>query len=336
MILNRFQIKYFLFTFVFIIISLFLMIIRYFIFSDDKLILKPFPENIEVSVWEWRRLPIDNKDKTLDIFADEGIDTIYLDVSDYIENPLSSIDEELSSYIHTANQKNIKVQALIGSPLWTLPSHRYLLDKTIMFVKEYNQKHTQEKFDGLHIDIEPYKLSIFELQSNEILTDYLTEIKNMVQKINVAQINNNLDKTFRFGISIPSWFNGNNEKIKTIKWEGEEKTIFKHIVKIVSILPRPYVVIMAYRNQTAGKNGSIALVKNEIEFTNKYVPRVKILVGQETNNIEPNEITFYGKTKLDFKKAVNEINSEFSNYKTFAGIAINNAKSFQILILLNK
>lgn len=333
---NYVQIKYFLFTLIFVIISLFLIIIRYFIFAENKIDAMTFQNNIEASVWEWRRLPIDNKDRIIDFFAKEGIDTIYIDISDYIENPLSDIEEELHSYIFTANQKNIKVQALIGSPLWTSSSHRYLLDKTVDFVIEYNQKYSNENFDGLHIDIEPYKLTVFESQPNEILKDYLAEIKKVVQKINTAEINNNLKQTFRLGIAIPYWFNGSHEIIKTVQWEGEEKTMFKHIVKIINVLPQPYIVIMAYRNQAVGEKGSIALVQNEIKFTNKYAPRIKIIVGQEMDNVEPKEITFYGRTKSDFKKSASEIISEFSNYKTFAGIAVNNAKSYEIFILESK
>ena len=76
---------------------------------------------------------------------------------------------------------------------------------------------------------------------------------------------------------------------------------------------------MSYRNRTAGLNGSIEISRNEIETANKF--RSKIVIAQETSEVEPAYITFFNTSKSLYDSEINLLQNRFRGEKSYGGIA---------------
>lgn len=88
---------------------------------------------------------------------------------------------------------------------------------------------------------------------------------------------------------------------------------------------------MAYRNATAGPNGSIALFSGDMNAVLAAGSRTELLAGQETGDVRPPETTFYGMTCADFDAAATQIADAFDGDTPYGGIAVDDVESLEAL-----
>ena len=89
----------------------------------------------------------------LEFCKSEGINEIYVSVS-----ARSEADEErqLARLIALVHRSNIRVEALLSSTDADEPGkHRDTLLSHVQVVMQFNQSHPADRFDGIHLDIEP-------------------------------------------------------------------------------------------------------------------------------------------------------------------------------------
>jgi hypothetical protein len=72
---------------------------------------------------------------------------------------------------------------------------------------------------------------------------------------------------------------------------GEVKPVAHHIIDMVRRLYRAYLVVMSYRNQTGGPDGSIALARGELDYAAGLGASCGLVVGQQYGDVEPDAIT---------------------------------------------
>jgi outer membrane protein TolC len=113
-------------------------------------------------VWDSRRLPFDHPQDTefWSRLAATGIDRLLVSFDapqlDALQRGKTRID--LTRFLETAREKNIRIDLLLGEPLWILPAYRQDLMAII-------QQMADLPFSGLHLDLEPNQLD--DAQYNE-------------------------------------------------------------------------------------------------------------------------------------------------------------------------
>jgi hypothetical protein len=83
----------------------------------------------------------------------EGINEVYVSVSARSE---ASEDSQLAHLISLLHRSNVRVEALLSSTDADEPGkHRETLLDHVNEIVQFNQKHPADRFDGIHLDVEP-------------------------------------------------------------------------------------------------------------------------------------------------------------------------------------
>jgi hypothetical protein len=302
-----------------------------------------FPTNKEIGVWLWRSPTSYNNDELEGMFSyakKQGINTFYVNVGEYLDiqnirdarernTQLANYVKKVEQFNSRANSYGIAIHGLVGHATWTLDSQQYLPHSVLGFVLWYNKNHSKEfQFAGMQFDIEPYGRDDYNKDTaNAIYTEFLDLASSLVKDVK------DTNTPLVIGFTVPFWLDGQtNETVQSFAWH-EHKSLHPvyHLLNILNQIPGGYIAIMDYRVTTTGRNGSIALAKNELDYARQYAPNTKVLVGQEASDIEPRSITFYGRTKRELKRAVNKILVAYSTNPNLKGFAIHHFESYQKL-----
>lgn len=238
------------------------------------------------SIWWW-----DNRiDSTtyIDFAEDNNINEIY-----YYS---SSLDDKTNSFIEQANSKNIKVYWLIGEYEWI--EDNSLLDEKFATYIAYQNEY-KNKFEGIHIDIEPHQHPEFDLRRQELITKYVELVIAL----------NNKYKDIKLEYDIPFWL---DDKV-TI--DSITKPAYEFVIDNSS-----KVTVMSYRD-SAEKIYDVA--KEEIEYAK--VNNKTLNLSVETSQNEDDIVTFYEEGK-DYM--MNELSKLRDMIPKNFGIAIHHIKSF--------
>ncbi len=334
--------NFILFT-IFILVAVFIVTIRYFITPEmpetltEVKQIKKLPTQSVNAVWDWSFENREDNIAFFDSLNSMGVNLVYLNISGYIdifEQSDLSIKEiernkfidKIDAYISIANGKNIKVQALIGNKEWGNASHRYLNQIAIDFIEEYNASHPEGGFSGIQFDIESYNQDNFTVQNQQaIFSEFLDTVEQITKRFGDLQGSGVNFSAFELGFAIPYWFDGENGNIEKVYWNGEEKHVLYHLLNRINTIQNGYIVIMAYRNFADGTDGVIEHSKNEVNFLRDYLPRVRIIIGQELTNVQPKKITYFGKNFKYMLGELDKISAVFEDSQNFVGFAYHQA-----------
>jgi hypothetical protein len=88
-----------------------------------------------------------------DFCTSAGVNEVYVSVSPRTE---PAEEGQLAQLIGILHRSNIRVEALLSSTdADELGKHRDSLVQKVQSIVEFNQKHRAERFDGIHLDVEP-------------------------------------------------------------------------------------------------------------------------------------------------------------------------------------
>jgi hypothetical protein len=122
--------------------------------------LSAFAQNASAPVhglWVWKSptvLAAPHAAESLrDFCKSQGINEVYVSISARTE---ASEETQLTHVINLLHRSNIHVEALLDSADADEPGkHRDSLVQKVQTIIQFNQKHPSERFDGIHLDIEP-------------------------------------------------------------------------------------------------------------------------------------------------------------------------------------
>lgn len=251
-----------------------------------KLYLNSKDNQLKFSIWWW-----DNRIDTttyLNFAEDNNINEIY-----YYS---SSLDDKTNSFIEQANSKNIKVYWLIGKYEWI--EDNSLLDEKFATYIAYQNEY-KNKFEGIHMDIEPHQHPEFKSRRQELITKYVELVIAL----------NNKYKDIKLEYDIPFWL---DDKV-TI--DDITKPAYEFVIDNSS-----KVTVMSYRD-SAEKIYDVA--KEEIEYAK--VNNKTLNLSVETSQNEDDIVTFYEEGK-DYM--MNELSKLRDMIPKNFGIAIHHIKSF--------
>ena len=301
--------------------------------TENKLILPP------KAIWIWHsplNMSMETMKTELSFLEQENFDTVYIDITEYIDiyesnNTLAqaAFTTKLKTFTVIAAEKNIKVEALVGGVIWSEPNYNYVPEILLKYVITFNEdpKNTV-KISGVQFDVESYNSPQFTTWKNQsrILTEYLIMVDNLTTIVATES------PDLKLGFAVPFWFDGITRDLPIITFNEKAKPVGFHVIDILDKTENGYIVIMDYRNRTDGINGSIHLAKPQLNYTSLNAKNTKVIIAQETVDVQPASITFYGKSKYALEKALSELNKAFGDNEAFTGFAIHDSDGYRTLV----
>ncbi|MDD5449308.1 MAG: PDZ domain-containing protein [Candidatus Omnitrophica bacterium] len=195
-------------------------------------------------------------------------------------------ETRLRSFLKEAHARGLVVYALDGSPDFCLEQNHKLVFAQVKAILDFNKNGaTQERFDGIHYDNEPYLLPAFQSSLKEEIINQFVAL-NREAKALIGQNGVKLE----YGIDCPFWFD-------------EVDSLYKRLIDICDI-----VGIMDYRNFALSPDGMIAHAMNELKYASQV--QKKIIVGVETSRYPKQQVYFVSVLSADeFNKKAKEPDS---------------------------
>lgn len=281
----------------------------------------------ENGVWVWES-PIEmsraRASFVVNSAADHGFNVIYITIDDYLKivvQPNGATKQAqkdayflaLSKIVLDANAKGVSIDVEGGWRDWAIPENRWKGYALIDFVKEYNQRYPNAKVRGLQYDVEPYLLPTYERNKVGALKPFVEFIDESTKRMEAV------DATFT--VVIPHFYDSKQKWTPAINYKGTTKHTFTHLLAILERKPGSMITLMSYRNFYSGKDGTEQISKAEIAEASSGSYSTKIIVAQETGDVDPAYVTFFGMTKNDLNKNLVLIREGFAPYSQFGGVA---------------
>lgn len=262
-----------------------------------------------------------------------GVNTIYVSIDSYLdifvmpkgqERELKGkkFSDKLEYFINQANQRGIAVDAEAGWRNWAEEGNTYKGLAIVNYVKTFNTEH-KNKFRGFQYDVEPYLLDSYEENKVSVL-------KNFIKLIDQTEYFLGADN-LKFSVAIPDFYDKKDGLTPKISYNGRKDYTLGHLLNILDRRPDSSIIIMSYRNFAEGKDGSIEISNNEMQTAKKGAFKTKIIIAQETGDVPPPYITFHDTSKGYLLGQISKINTAFSPYSNFGGVAIHYANAFLAL-----
>ncbi|MDR3594657.1 hypothetical protein [Clostridium sp.] len=265
-------------------------------------------KNQQYSTWLWDTSQIvKSPDEILNFLSTNNVKILYLQI-DYNLNP-----DAYRSFIKKASMKNISVHALDGSSDWVSDSGTN--KQKIFFdwlTKFQNTSSANEKFNGVHLDVEPYLNPDYNINMNKTLESYQAFLLNSLSNSNYLGLSLSID--------IPFWFDGVNYNTKY-----GTGSLADWIMKNTK-----NAVIMVYRDNAAGDNGIINLASKELALGKLYNADVSIAVETQKSD-EGNYVSFYEEGVNCMNRELDKVYTSYKNNSSFGGFAIHNVMSWMKL-----
>lgn len=251
-----------------------------------------------------------------------GIGTLYLYADDYRgRNPIQQERDAYRALIGRLHGQGFQVEALLGSyPMKTweyvLPERDATARAMMRHILDYNAAvDPRERFDGVHLDIEPHALDSWNEATREDLSRrFLDRSREWVALARQAGAG------FRIGAAIPFWYDG-----FTVAWGGARKPLNAHVQELYD-----YVAVMDYRNRAEGPDGILAHAREEVACGSALGKPV--ILGLETGEAEPAKLTFAHLGPEIMAREMAAAERGLARRKAFAGFAIHHLRTWMELL----
>lgn len=258
------------------------------------------------------------------------INVLYVTIDDYLtidalpsgtakDAAKTAYSNALQLLIQRAAQVNIAIDAEAGWRDWAEPGQTYKATAIVNYVLSYNNTHDY-RIRALQYDVEPYLLSSYE--SNKAVV-----LGNFVALVDRTAIQMNTNST-GFSIVIPHFFDDTQKWTPAITYQGTTTYTFNHLLRIMNTRPNSRIILMSYRNFATGDNSTTAISNTEVSEASVGGHPTKIIVAQETGNVDPGYVTFYGLPKSTYITEANKVISAFTGYSNFGGMAVHYVDPF--------
>ncbi len=282
----------------------------------------------EYGVWVWDspvQMTAAKAEEVINQAAAADFNTVYITIDDYLDIAVLPDGATKTSgkqqYMNALNRIIVKAKALGieidvegGWKDWGDLQNTWKGYALIDFVKEYNQLYPQAKIRGLQYDVEPYLLSTYERNKVGALLPYVAFIDESVKRMK------NVDATFT--IVIPHFYDSTQRWTPLLTYNEEVAYPFTHLLKILEQKPGSSIIIMAYRNFFTGADGVEGLSVPELKEASNGNYSTKVIIAQETGNVSPDYVTFFGLSKEELYVQLSTIQTSFAKYTNFGGSAV--------------
>lgn len=255
-------------------------------------------------LWDTKRIATESED-ILSFLQQNGANLLYLQV-----NQENVAMKEYQKFLRLAHDSGIEVHALDGSPEWALHEHYHKLQAFADWVHQYNLSvPEQERFSGIHLDIEPYLLPRWKQNRSEVVREWMETTANIVSYIKANQ-------QVQIGADLPFWLD--------VVPAGKRNT---PPLSTWMIGKFDHVTLMAYRNMAASKDGIVEHVKHELKAAKALNKKVVVGVNiRQTSEAE--KVTFAKKGKAEMERQLKIADALLRPYSSYAGQAVHDYESW--------
>lgn len=239
----------------------------------------------------------------LSFYKNQGVNVIYLQINRNI-NSLYYKD-----FIRQAGAIGIEVHALDGNSAWSLVAQRPKLTTMFKWIENYQATAgANEKFKGIHVDIEPYLLSQWTTNQKSLISQWQSNVLYMVQRANDLQL--------PIAADLPFWLNN-------FKVPDGTSTLSSWMIKQYDS-----VTLMSYRDTGTGVFNAAKAGLQEGAALGK-----KVFTGVETNNTpEGDTISFYEEGADYMNDELVKLVELAGTYSSFGGIAVHDYTGWKALV----
>ncbi|MCY9518031.1 hypothetical protein [Paenibacillus apiarius] len=235
----------------------------------------PVPPPIEraglvVATYVWRaELAIEQPDEIISFAREQGINLLYVRLD------LEQSYDAYRSFVKKAHEAGIEMHAMGGHPIWALSENEPRMLRLVNYVKQYNRSvEPDERFNGIHLDVEPYVLPDWQSRKDDVLKQWTANMDKFVQE---TKRNSDLLTS----IDLAVWLD------RTSVPERPDLSISEYMIGLMD-----HVSLMAFRNTAEGSNGIAAVVKEEMKMSDLLGKQLVITVEMK-ENLEGKHISFH-------------------------------------------
>lgn len=261
------------------------------------------------ATWLWHTdLIASEPDRILSFAKEQGVNLLYLKVD------TSRKPAYYQPFMKKASEAGVKVHALGGHAKWGLEQNRSMILTLTDWVVAYNRNVAEEeKFSGIHLDIEPYLLTEWKTDQASLLRQWMGNVEAYIGRAKQ-------DPTLEVGCDIPFWLDN------TYLPDAPATSIAEWLISM-----HDHVTVMAYRDRAEGPNSISALVPQELGWANALGKKIVVAVDTKQSG-EGDFVTFFeeGKAHMDAELAV--LSSMLSVNPSYAGTAIHSYEYWQPLM----
>lgn len=295
-------------------------------------IITEVPATKEFGVWLWDSplaMTLTKAKQLIDSAKLNNFNAIYLTIDDVIPTMLMSAgagktaalqnyNNAVEQFIVYANQKGIAVDALGGQKDWAKVENRKYAYAILDFAAQYNASHSN-KFRNVQYDVEPYLLPEYETSKGSVLLDFVALTNELVNR-----------NTSGTGLTmvIPHFYGSGDNWTPDITYGGKSDSTFTHLLRALDKQTKNSLIMMSYRNYAVGTGGTLEITNDEMKEASAATRPTKVIVAQETGNVPPSFVTFYGLTRGALFKELGIINSAYQSSSAFGGTAIHYIEPF--------
>ncbi|UOQ47654.1 DNRLRE domain-containing protein [Gracilibacillus caseinilyticus] len=294
------------------------------------------------SMWIWEkasynlllnpgsRKVLDAMAKDTTTFDQDPITTLYFGVDTF--NGMDMLEDErekVRDFVSWAHDSGYKIHALIAggtNPPYFGAYTRYhdLAIKEFEKVLNYNiSSSSNERFDGVNVDTEPYILPDFKSAYPSVQIQYLDYFEKLMQRRDTAGYN------LLVGAAIPRWYDSSSSA-ENIDWNGDTKWMSQHIQDIAD-----YISIMDYWDVADDSPGIIPDAQSEIDYANLIGKPNSVIIGVETKDIansgDPETISFREEGRTYMEAELDKVYQAFNGEEAFGGIALHHYDEIRAL-----
>ncbi|MGV2885368.1 hypothetical protein [Paenibacillus taichungensis] len=255
------------------------------------------------ATWVWDTTQIQNNPQLVLKFATTNkINTIYLQMNRDVKLPY------YTSFIRQAREKNIAVDVMDGRPAWGLTESRGQIADFMDWVEAYqNQVEPNEKFAGIHLDIEPHVHPEWKTNQASVITQWQGNVEYIVDRAARMKM--------PVAADLPFWLDG-------YKIPGSTMNVSSWMIRKFDS-----ITIMAYRD-TAAAIYNVA--KDELEEASLLGKTVSIAVETKQSK-EGDFITFYEEGTAYMEAQLKLVEKMASVHSSFNGFSVHEYSSWETL-----
>ncbi|CAI6029042.1 hypothetical protein PAECIP112173_00562 [Paenibacillus sp. JJ-100] len=255
------------------------------------------------ATWVWDTTQIQsNAQDVLKFAAANNVNTIYLQMNRDVKIP------EYQNFIRLARAQNIAVDIMDGRAAWGLTESREQIASFMDWIEDYQkQSFANEKFAGIHLDIEPHVHPLWKTNQASVITQWQGNVDYIVERAARMKM--------PVAADLPFWLD--NYKIP-----GTTTPVSSWMIRKFDS-----ITIMAYRD-TATAIYNVA--KDELIDAASVGKKISIAV--ETKQSKEGEfITFYEEGDAYMEAQLKLLEKMASVHDSFNGFSIHEYSSWKTL-----
>ncbi len=247
-------------------------------------------------VWQ-AELAVYHADDILSFAKDNGINLLYVRLD--LNRPYA----DYRALVRGAAEAGIEVHALGGQPVWALTDYRYRIMKLVNYVKGYNREAAEEeRFRGIHLDIEPYVMPEWQTNRETILEQWMGNIRNFEEEVKK-------DTDLKTSMDLAFWFDGTTAPKTGMPFN-------KWMISQVD-----HVTVLAYRNYADGPGGIVDVVQDELKHASQLGKKIIVCVEMK-QNFEGEHVSFFHKGKSEMNRQLELAAKALEQSDSFGGFAV--------------